>query len=256
MVDVVHERARNRGDGRGGGHRVVEIEQRPALADAREVERGRTAAASGRREGDGRVELRDRVGEELRARLGITVCERAVGVDPAARHSVTVVLREQDVREARERQHLRPVRVGRLELRIAARDELGGRASALRELEDGEHRGVNLFRGPAIDFESRWKGLGVQQLVREHSGHDHQPFGRAEGASHVSAAAGVGDLKIADRGGIGVRQYRGAREILRQDHVRRRYGQQLVLVARRETADGCDQKDGAELSGVEATMTH
>ena len=94
-------------------------------------------------DGDRRVELRDRGGEQLAAGLRRAVAERAVVVHFARRDAVAIRLGDQDVRERGQRLNFGALRIGRIELAEPARDEVGRGARALNVLEGLQRRRVD-----------------------------------------------------------------------------------------------------------------
>src|SRR5262249_34514658 len=133
MLDAVIEIRWNVRNRRRGLRRIVQVELCTPFPDTRQVQRG--GAIVRRRDRNGRVELGNRNGEELLARLRLTVGECGVVVHFARGNAIAVRLSQQDVRESSECLDFCTARIRRCELTETTGDEIGRRTSALHVLE-------------------------------------------------------------------------------------------------------------------------
>ena len=93
-------------------------------------------------------------------------------------------------------------------------------------------------------------------LVGQEPGHLREPFVVVEARA---VAAGVGELEVADRRGECARERRRPGDVLRTHDVRRRRGEQLVLVAGRQARHAshrADREGAAEVFGMQSLSRH
>ena len=187
-----------KGRGHGGrqrpGRRVgAAVEQRPGLPERRE--RLHVRVGGGR---ERRIEPRSRRVEQLVCGEGLAEVDVPVRIQVAHGNSGAPRLGEEDVRQTRQREHLRVGGVAGRELRELRRSLLRGVTGLMHATEPEIHVRVGDLDAPRIHLDARRERLRVDPFVGQQAAVHDDAFGATR---PVRVIAGVRDAEVPERAG-------------------------------------------------------